>query len=210
MRNGPKDGKPWQEMWGDNFSFLTHELFLSALAILLRRAQFSEALELLTSTFSIPHPDYSRQHRTGNYTILYDYSEVLADRNKRLQERKINPQGMLLTARANTNFVPKEWRQQADLICVLRLLLVEPTSDMWWPHTLLYTHYLKVEFELFRKARSRKFYDMLAPFWGNRSPDVFRKELAASIESGRGSKLHADHSRPQWAAWLNWDLATSD
>ena len=199
----PDNAASWHDNYGDNFGFLAHELFLSIVAILLRHRAFKLLVELFSTQFVLPDPDNSRRSESGPFTVFYDYSEVLEERNARLAERKISPQGLLLKHRATSPHVPFVWLQQADLISVVSYLLVHPNEHMWWPHTLLYDHRIRANFETFQRAESLGFYNQIAPLWGGFSPEEFRRQFAASITDGAGSRLHADHPRPDWSGWLN-------
>ena len=73
----PANVSGWDDKFGDNFGFLSHELLLSTVAILLKLERFDTLAEFLRTKFVIPKTDTPTNPDTGRFQILYDYSEAL-------------------------------------------------------------------------------------------------------------------------------------
>ena len=206
----PSDTDQWNERWGENFRFLSHELFLCVVGLLLRHQQFSMLKEIFETQFVLPASDKPRNVKAGSFNILYEYSEVLVERSKRLQLGRIDLQADLLKQRATSKALPFHWLQQADLLCFVRSLMFNTDESPWYPKTLLYARWVST-FEVFQRAESTAFYKRLASVWGDLSPDEFRLEFTAVLAKSRASNWGFDYASGSWGKWLNLDkLGTRD
>lgn len=200
----PSNTDQWNEHWGENFRFLSHELFLCVVGLLLKHQQFSMLKEIFETQFILPTSDKPRRIRAGTFNIFYEHSEVLDDRNKRLELRRIDLQTDLLKERATSKTLPFYWIQQADLICFLRCLMFTPDEWPWYPKTLMYARWMS-SFEIFQRAESKAFYKKLSALWNDLAPEAFKERFADVLAKSRANNWGFDHVRGDWGKWMNLD-----
>ncbi len=141
--------------WGfDNFKFIVHELFLYALAILLRAENFEAATYLTSEMYYISeNPDTGRS-KTTSYSIFRQYLPSLVHRNQRLNLHRISVRADMLEQRSKTSGLQFRHLMQADFICFIKASL---SDENWWPETLLYANRQYDAFEIFARSVSKAY-----------------------------------------------------
>jgi hypothetical protein len=200
----PSNTDQWNEHWGENFRFLTHELFLCVVGLLLRHQQFLMLKEIFETRFVLPGNDKPRHVTAGSFNIFYEHSEVLAERNQRLELRRVDPQADLLKERSTTKALPFHWIQQADLLCFVRCLMFNADEWAWYPKTLLYARWVS-GFETFQRAESKAFYKRFSAVLGNLTPEEFRQKFTEAVTKSRVANYGFGHVPGDWGKWLNLD-----
>ena len=151
----------------DHFKFVTHELFLYALANYFSAEDYGSANHLLTEQYYVSKN--VEQGRKGSYTftILRSHLQSLKRRNDRLQLRRLSLHSDLLEQRSKSSGVPFRHLMQADFICFMRAELTNQNQyDRWWLETLLYATRHYGPFEVFVRAVSRIHLTRLMPLLG--------------------------------------------
>lgn len=173
----------WREVDFDNYRFLSHELFLYVVAVLLRHERFAEASRLLCSEYYCPHlADYGRADMVS-YTRFYDPPQTLEHRNSRLGLRRVSLHADLLKERCIDLPVSFSQLMQADFVLFLREEC-NSERDTWWPVTLLYAGRFAARFELFARAKSRAYFEAVRPVLAAKSVAHFR-ETVAEFSTGK-------------------------
>lgn len=148
----------WIETDFDNFKFVVHELYLYALALLLRAEHIDAATHLLSQTYYVPGNSEHGKNATVSYTVFRDYMKSLEIRNQRLKLHRLSLRSDLLEQRSKTSGILFRHVMQADFVCFLRAdLMHAATYDRWWPETLLYATHQYGPFELFARSTSKAY-----------------------------------------------------
>ncbi|WP_018868546.1 MULTISPECIES: toll/interleukin-1 receptor domain-containing protein [unclassified Thioalkalivibrio] len=187
----PKDVNQWNDWDFDNFRFVVHELFLYALACLLRNERFEVADILLGQQYYLPgNMEYGHNAMRG-FVALREYMRSLEHRNKRLDLRRLSLRADVLRERCTGVGIEFRELMQADFIAFMRAEIeAEEDFSMWWPETLLYCHRPHGPFEMFARARSRAYFEKIKHLLLIDKP----KDLEPLLQS------YADRSRrlPRW------------
>lgn len=176
----------WNEWNFDNFKFFVDELFLYALAILIKHERFSQAAILLSQ----PYYDSRRQEQYGldpmvGFTTFSHFLSSMQQRNQRLQLNKISVRAMILNERSVGSGI--EWRDiaQADFVAFLRAELHAGDGPSGWlPDAQVYSGTVRGPFEIFARARSKSYFDQIKILLGVESRDDIG-ELMRLYQEGR-------------------------
>ncbi len=88
--NRPEHVTQWSEWDFDNFIFIVHELFLYAVAVLIKHERFDQANFLMEQKYYMPgNSDYGRDVMVS-FIVFRKYMRSLEHRNKRLGLRSIS------------------------------------------------------------------------------------------------------------------------
>lgn len=163
----PPEVTQWNESDFDNFQFIIHELFLYAIAVMLRGEHFEAALQLLSRPYYVPANTSRGMKSTVTYSIFRNHLITLERRNQRLNLNRLSLRADLLEQRSKTIGIPFQQVMQADFICFLRADLVnEDYYDNWYPETLLYASRHHGSFELFARSISKSYLGKVLPLLG--------------------------------------------
>ena len=156
----PEGVTSWREWDFDNFKFIIHELFLCAVAILVKLERFHQAAMLLSQRYYVPgNSDYGRDVMVS-FTIFRRPMQSLKYRNRRLNLRRLSLRADLLKKRCQTTGIDFRYLMQADFILFIRAdLYSEGPFDRWWPDTLLYLGHFPGPFEIFARAESKRYFE---------------------------------------------------
>lgn len=169
----------------DNFKFIIHELFLYAVAILIKYERFNEANILMEQKYYVQKRFDSSNYEMEKYTVFWKRTESLENRNKRLNLNKASLRADLLKDRCSGAGVEFRYLTQADFVLYLRSAVeAESDYDTWWPETLLYIGHSRGPFEIFARAVSKKYFDRVKCLLGIDSPEEL-EELMAAYKDGK-------------------------
>ncbi len=189
----PPEVHQWNEADFDNFKFIIHELFLYALAILLRGEHFEAAVKLLSQPYYVSGNSDHGKNATVTYIVFWDYLSSLEVRNKRLASRRLSLRADLLEQRSKTTGIPFQQVMQADFICFLRADLLHTNRyDNWYPETLIYATRHYRPFEVFARSISKAYLDRILPLLGVSSLNEVKKKLD-EYAADRSSLPRWDH-----------------
>lgn len=162
----------------DNFKFIVHELFLYALALLLRSEYFESAVYLLSQPYYVPGNSEYGKNATVSYTVFRDHMKSLEIRNRRLNANRLSLRADLLEQRSKSSGVQFRHVMQADFICFFRADLTDSTGyDRWWPETLLYAARQYGPFELFARSTSKAYLTRTLTLLGVSNLDAIKAKL---------------------------------
>ncbi|MBO8131928.1 MAG: TIR domain-containing protein [Candidatus Marinimicrobia bacterium] len=154
----PEGVNSWREWDFDNFKFIIHELFLYAVAILIKLERFQQAAMLLSQRYYVPgNSDYGRDVMVS-FTIFRQYMASLEYRKKRLNLRRLSLRADLLKERSQTTGIAFKYLTQADFVLFIRAGL---HGERWWPETLLYLVNFQGSFEIFVRAESKRYFEKI-------------------------------------------------
>lgn len=175
----------------DNFKFILNELFLYAIAVLIKHDKFAAVNQLTQQGYYLPSssPEMTEGRLVG-YTRFRGYLESLNQRNKRQDNVESHSlMAELLRERARRTDVDFEAIMQADFILFLRDEL--NASDRlnagrsWFPYTLVFALHWHPPFEVFIRAESSKYFEQLKTALGIESKADLERLLQAFTEHKR-------------------------
>lgn len=156
----PEHVQQWNEWDFDNFKFVVHELFLYALAVLLKYDRLELASEFLARQYYVPGNSEYGRNATVSFVAFRNYLKSLVHRNSRLGLRKLSLHSMLLKERCTGLNVEFRHLMQADFVAFLRSEVEADNEwDRWWPETLLYLGHFNQAFEIFARATSQAYFE---------------------------------------------------
>ncbi len=156
----PSHNLQWNEWDFDNFKFLVHELFLYAVAALIKQDRLEEAADFLSHQYYLPgNSDYGRDSMAG-YPVFRQSLESLKHRNKRLSLGRLSLHSDLLKERSAGVGIEFRNLMQADFVAYLRAE-VESNGGWidWWPETLIYIGHSNKTFEVFARSTSKAYFE---------------------------------------------------
>jgi hypothetical protein len=150
----------WSEWDFDNFRFIVHELFLYALAALIRSERFEAADHLMATEYFVPgRQDYGRESMVP-FEVFRQYMKSLEQRNQRLGLRRLSVRADLLKERCTGVGLDFQHLMQADFVLFMRDHIDRPDASWhWWPETLLYADHYSRPFEVFARSRSARYFE---------------------------------------------------
>jgi len=181
----PEGVTSWRECDFDNFRFIIHELFLYAVAILVKLERFQQAAMFLSQRYYVSaNSDYGRDVMVS-FSIFRQYMESLEYRNRRLKLHRLSLRADLLKERCQAIGIDFRYLMQADFVLFIRAdLYSEELSDRWWPETLLYLGHFPGPFEIFARAESKRYFEKIKCLFDIDSPDDF-KQLLEEYKQGK-------------------------
>jgi hypothetical protein len=189
----PEQVTSWQQWDFDNFRFIIHELFLYAIASLLKCECFDGVTHMLRQHYYVAHSPSTGQAGLVPFTVFYRPLPSFAHRNERLKLRRLSLRADLLEKRARTYGMPFEHLMQTDLMLFMRdclECLASKRPQEWWPETLVYAENHYGPFEIFARSQSTEYFNRLKPVL-----DIqFKEAVGALMNAFSDRTLRA----PQW------------
>ena len=187
----PANISHWGEWDFDNYKFIVHELFLYALAVLLKHDRLDQTNYLLQQQYYLPgNSDYGRDVMVS-FIVFREYMRSLEHRNKRLGLRRLSVRADLLKERCTGTGIDFRYLLQADFVAFMRAEIeLKDDYKRWWPETLLYLGHFNSPFEIFARSVSKTYFDKVKILLAIETP----KELDPLLKS------YQDGSRrlPKW------------
>lgn len=195
----------------DNFRFIVHELFLFAIAILLRFERFTQASILLRQQYYlIGNSDYGRNVMMS-FHIFRKYMDSLKYRNDRLKLHSPSLRAYLLKERCQSTGIDFRYLMQADFVLFMRAELDSKLGDehgRWYPETLIYVGHYQGGFEIFARAKSRQYFDKVKCLLDINAPNEL-SDLLTDFNEGNRKLPRWDFDSFNPASLLGFDkLAT--
>ncbi len=158
--NKPANATQWDEWDFDNFRFLIHELFLYALAILLKHDRIEAASFLLGEQYYLPNNSESGKDVMVNFLAFREPMRSLKYRNERLGLRRLSLRADLLKERCAGTGIDFRYLLQADFVAFMRAEIEAADKyTRWWPEVLIFLSYFNSPFEVFARSASKAYFD---------------------------------------------------
>lgn len=152
---GVGDYREWD--W-DNFRFIVHELFLYAVAVMIRYERFESASHLMSTQYYVPSGARLGRDSMVPFATLRQHMKSLEYRNNRLQLGRLSIRADLLKERCKQVGIDFRHLMQADFVLFLRSALeTVGFGRRWFPETLLYHN--QGPFEVFARSRSKSYFE---------------------------------------------------
>ena len=189
--NRPQSISQWNEWDFDNYKFIVHELFLYALAVLLKHDRIEQANYLLQQQYYLPgNSDYGRDEMV-NFIVFREYMRSFEHRNQRLGLRRLSLRADMLKERCAGTGIDFRYLLQADFVAFMREE-VEAQDDYkrWWPETLIYLGHFNSPFEIFARSVSKSYF--------NKSKLLLSIEAPKDLEPLLKSYQDGSRKLPSW------------
>ncbi len=180
FNNRPENVHQWTEWDFDNYRFITHELFLYCIGIFLKYEQFSVAQAFFDGEYYWDD-QRERDNKMHPFIVLREHLRSIEHRNKRLETRRLSMRADMLKDRNTGTGVDFNYLMCADFIAYLR----GEKLGGWWPETLLYADRFAGPFEMFARAKSKKYFENIKGVLGVESKDELQAFLQAIVERNR-------------------------
>lgn len=179
----PETISQWSSWDFDNFKFIVHEIFLYTVATFIKADRFSE-INIFCGEYYAPYISNGGESPMENYAIFRTHIESLDARNQRLGLRCISLHANLLKERSAG--LPVSFRDllQADFVLYLRSIICNGFGT-WFPETLIYAGRGAGQFEIFARAKSKRYLARVMKLIGASSKESIDQAVAL-IEDNRG------------------------
>ena len=192
----------WSGFEFDNLKFVVKELFLYAVAVLIRFNRFENLNELLANVY-LDKNNPSGEIEMRPFTIFNQRAESLDARNQRLNLRRLSLQADLLNERTSSTGLDFDKLMEAELILYLRSVIVG-IDPFWYPETHVYMGFRSPRFELFARLQSRKFFDKFKIVLGISNKEDLEVAITR-LESNRGNLIRTQYGYLVPSAIINLD-----
>ncbi|WP_434047589.1 MULTISPECIES: toll/interleukin-1 receptor domain-containing protein [Sorangium] len=159
----PTNAVNWTNVTADNFKFVSYELFLYFVAVLLRAKRFAETSAFLDRDFYVVNNEGS--DRFWRFVEIRPYLDSLDEhRRQRLKLNRVSITADILKERATRTDVGFAELGETDLMLYLRSYLTRPQGQagrVWYPYTAIYRGPDGGAPKLLRMSESRKYFDNL-------------------------------------------------
>jgi len=179
----------------DNFKFILNELFIYAIASLLKNEIFDGVNQLLEQEYYFQLESYDEpESRMASYSRFNFYPRSFLIRNERLNVRHLDPMADMHKKRATRNDLLFNDVMQAEFILFLRSVLILLKEGHWFPNSLLYKSLRSAPsptpFEIFARAQSESYFNRMKIVLGINNKDKLLELI----------KEYQNHPRelPQW------------
>lgn len=173
----------------DNFNFIVHELFLYCIGIFIQNERFDAANYLIENEYyfkDLANPENSMH----SYLSFRNPMRILEFRNRRLKLNRLSLRADLLKERNKSTGVDFSCVMTADFVLYLRSQSSSDAWHTWWPETLLYSDRYGAAFEIFARAKSRRYFDRIKPLLNVKD----KEELGVIL-----TNVRSDRDRiPRW------------
>ena len=187
----PSVTQQWNEADFDNFKFIVHELFLYAIAILLKAERFQEVNVLLTQHYYIGKNSNLGKANMVSFVTFREHIKSLQHRSQRLNLNRLSIRADLLKEHSNVSGIEFKHLMQADFILFMRAEVEKiDWTNRWWPETLLYLDHFHGSFEMFARAISKAYFNRVKCLLVIDKPDDLL-ELLNSYQTDH-------HALPRW------------
>ncbi|MEG0007967.1 MAG: TIR domain-containing protein [Aeromonas sp.] len=187
----PKHIYKWSEWDFDNFKFIVHELFLYALAVLLRHERIEQSNYLLQQQYYMAEISGNSSETMVSYIALHQHINSLEHRNSRLNMNWLSLRAELLKDRCAGTGIEYRYLLQADFVAFMRSEVESiGTYSSWLPVTLVHIGHFNNPFEIFARSVSKTYFNKSKVLLSIDTP----KDLEPLLQSYR------DRSRqlPKW------------
>ncbi|TFG47457.1 MAG: TIR domain-containing protein [Candidatus Brocadiia bacterium] len=146
----------------DNYVFIIHEVFLYAIAILIRAERFEAANYIMEQGYYLPsNATYGRDVMV-DFRAFRRHMLSLSTRNERPHLNRVSLRADILKERCSGIGIEFKHLMQADFVLFMRAHLHPDHNLMgWYPESLLYASRTSTPFEVFARAVSKKYFDRI-------------------------------------------------
>jgi hypothetical protein len=169
----------------DNYKFLINEIFISTVALSLKRNQYELMTELFYCRYFVPKR-YHMGSESDSYTVFNTYPEYFDEFYKQHTGQKLfSPQATFMINRLS-DMLKKEEFVNGDLLCYY---VAQLNGQYWFPKTYIYKSDHSGGFLLLSRLVSKRHFERIKNLLGVDSVKSFVEKVlslgtAASYEQG--------------------------
>ena len=158
MHSPPNTGS-YRDWDFDNYRFVVHELYLYAVASLIRHERFDAAESLMSTPYYLSPESGTFSSNITTFEVFIRSMSSLDHRNQRLELRRLSLRADMLRERAESSGIRFRDLMQADFTLFLRGQ-IDQSRQVWWnPITLIFSSYERFAFEIFARSESAKYFE---------------------------------------------------
>jgi hypothetical protein len=163
-------GNDWDR---DNYRFIIHELFLHAVASLIKHERYEIVCDLLRHRYYVEQFARFGGDPLLHYSWYWWATELLERRKTRLKLSRTSLRADMLCERCEPTGVEFKSLMQADFVLYLRSCVdvFRGESRWWYPVTLVYSTREIAPFEIFARARSKEYFNRIKSMLGVEGKD---------------------------------------
>ncbi|UIK04819.1 SEFIR domain-containing protein [Neorhizobium galegae] len=180
--NVPEGTGSYVEWDFDNYRFIVHELFLYCLAVFIKYEHFSAAQEFIDTEYYWDDRR-ERDNKMHTFAVFREPMRSLQHRNDRLGLRRTSVRADMLKDRNTATGVDFKYVMTADFLLYLRGENLGWQG--WWPETLLYADRFSGPFEIFARAKSRRYFEKISGLLGVTSKENLEAQIQAIIQKNQ-------------------------
>jgi hypothetical protein len=186
LMSRPPTVTSWREWDFDNYVFLVHELFLYAIALLLRYERFATVTEFLALRFYVRDENNPREVMHP-FTVVERHTSSLYAKQQEL--RRVSLRADLLEQRSHVSGLNFAEVMQADFVLFLRAATgLDAQERPWYPHSLLYTTRHNGPFEIFARSESIRYFANISPIVGLKDKSELEQLISTYSTHGQGGR----------------------
>lgn len=179
----PKHINQWSEWNFDNFKFLSEELFLYFVAVMISQDKFQYAAQVVYKPYYMGNlPDYRREPM-ASFSEFNNYLKILEYRKSHRNLNRISLHADLIHDRCAATGVDFRFILTADFVLYL---IGFRLGVRWYPRTLMYAAFSHMTFETFARAASITYFNKLKVLLGVKDKDELVNIML---------KIHSDDNR---------------
>jgi SEFIR domain len=186
LMSRPESVSSWREWDFDNYVFIVHELFIYAVAILLKRERFETLADFLNLRFYM-RDDARQEEFMHSFSIVRKPMQALGPKQREL--RRTSLRADLLEQRSHTSGLKFVNVMAADFVLFLRSAILDANDHRaWYPETLIYSQRIRGPFEIFARAESRSYFDRIAPVVAFKNKNVLEELIGTFSRDGKAGR----------------------
>lgn len=174
FRETPRNVSRSSEIDCDNYKYFIHDLFLHLIAIFIKQEQFESANYFLINEY---YCDDDRNEKMFSFINFRPYLKSFDMRNNRLSSNRISIHADMLVENNSGTGVDLKYLLAADFVLYIRGTTVE-SYQMWYPVTLLYSQRYNGAFEMFARAKSKKYFDKIKVILGVKNENELKDKIS--------------------------------
>ncbi len=193
----------WNELAFEPQRFVVQELFLCALATLIRHDRFDDLDFILDEPYFYSS---SRRQRTGSFCEFREYLGLYDNRlNAQQTQRLISFSTALMKDRLPRTTVSLEEFMMADFVAMLRWALdpADRSNERWFASSLVYRNRNSEPFDLFYRARTDRYFAKVKRLLKVDSRHALAVRFAEGTKRYRLDDLRFGHIRIEYEQLLN-------
>ncbi|SHG54623.1 SEFIR domain-containing protein [Bradyrhizobium erythrophlei] len=186
LMSRPEAVSSWKDWDFDNYVFIVHELFLYAVAILLKHERFETLADFLDLRFYVSDERHHDEFM-HNFSIVWKSMKALGPKQSEL--RRISLRGDFLEQRSHASGLKFVDVMAADFVLFLRSAILDANDyRAWYPETLLYAQRTRGPFEIFARAESRSYFERMAPVVAFKNKNVLEELIGTFSRDGKAGR----------------------
>lgn len=182
--NQPSWTGSWSSWDFDNYRFISYEMYLGLLAILVRHEQFPLMQLIIDKEYFVGNiPGLENSEMMGPEVFMH-HLESFEAANQKSSTRKITKVGDILHDRSKHTYYEFRHLCTADVMLHIRTRLQSRGFMHWYAVTPIYLHYSRSSLEVFARCRSKAYFDKIRPILGVAGAAEFKQFISNLQNTG--------------------------